>query len=155
MPEINLRRELVKWFQKRAHWVVVRTATTKLSGIVDTETGQVSVIGKGINRADGKPYVDILVKSDRRKVVPDNSADTGVGDIAIGADHFYFEHYLPIKEHDVILEIELQSNGDPVLPVRVRKAYKVIDPEDMRDGAGITPGRVEFFQCKVEQINVG
>lgn len=155
MPEINLRRELVKWFLKRSHWVVVRTATIKLSGLVDQETGQVSILGRGINRADGKPYTDILVKSDRRKVVPDNSADSGIGDMAIGADHFYFEHHIPIKEGDIILEIELESNGDPVLPVRVRKAYKVVDPEDMRDGAGITAGRLEFLQCKVEQINAG
>jgi hypothetical protein len=123
--------------------------------VVDTETGQVSVINTGLNRADGKPYTDFLVKSDRRKVVPDISLDTRVGDMASGSDHFYFEHFIPIKEGDMILEIELQSTGDPVVPIRIRKAYKVIDPEDMRDGAGITPGRVEFFQCKVEMINAG
>lgn len=153
--EINLRRELVKWFLKRAHWVVVRSSTLKLSGVVDSETGQVSIINRGLNRADGKPYIDYLVKSDRRKVVPDISLDTPVGDMASGSDHFYFEHFIPVKEGDLVLEIELDADGEPVVPVRIRKAYKIIDPEDMRDGAGITPGRVEFFQCKVEQVNAG
>lgn len=155
MAEIDLRKELVKWFRKRAHWVVVRSSTIRLADEVDKESGQVSFIGQGLSRADGKPYKDFLVKSDRRKVVPDISLDTPVGDMASGGDHFYFEHYIPVKEGDLVLEIELDSDGEPVVPVRVRKAYKIIDPEDMRDGAGKTPGRVEFFQCKVEQINAG
>lgn len=155
MAEIDLRKEMVKWFRKRAHWVVVRTSTIKLADNVDRESGQVSIIGQGLGRADGKPYKDFLVKSDRRKVVPDISLDTRIGDMASGSDNFYFEHYIPIKEGDLILEIELDSEGEPVTPIKVRKAYRVIDPEDMRDGAGKTPGRVEFFQCKTEQVNAG
>lgn len=81
--------------------------------------------------------------------------DTDAGDAAVGIDHFYFEHHLPLKRGDIILEIETNEDGDPVIPVRVRNAYKIVDPEDMRDGAGITAGRLEFYQCRVEQINAG
>jgi len=151
MAEISMRREIVKWFQKRSHWVVVRSSTTRLSGIVDRESGQVTILGSG--QASGRPYTDYLLKSDRRKVIPDISIDTAVGDAALGVDHFYFEHYVPVKRGDLVLEIETASNGDPILPITVRNIYRILDPEDMRDGAGITSGRVEFFQCRVEQVD--
>lgn len=150
--EINLRAELVDWLRERGHWVVVRSSLVARSGEVDTETGQIRIIGSG--RADGRPYVDYLVKSDRRKVVPDYNIDTPVGDVAVGKDHFYFEQYVPVKKDDLVIEIELDTSGNPVVPVKIRQIWKIIDPEDMRDGALITAGRVEFFQCSVEKVNV-
>lgn len=149
MVEINLRKLLVDWLKKRGHWAVLRVATgPRLSGLADDETGQPYMsIGE---MAEARDYVDYIVKTDRRKVVPDRFLDTGIGDAAVGEDHFYLEHHSPVKEGDLILEVQLDSNERPITPFVIRKAYKVIDPQDMRD----QNGRIEFYQCLVEQVNV-
>lgn len=156
MPEIDLRKQMVKILLNRGHWVAVRSSLVKYSELADKESGQVSIIGSG--RADGKPYIDYLVKSIRSKMVPDLNLDTPVGDYQQGIDHFYFERNIPIKTGDLILEVELnEEDGSPVIPFRIRNAYKVVDPQDMRDGGGNIriSGRVEFLQVRVEQINAG
>lgn len=151
--EINLRREMVKWLAKRGHWVVIRSSvSTRYSSSMDRESGQPYKIGEGTH--NGIPYSDYIVRSFKSKVVPDIEASVDVGTVNIGTLYFYFEYYLPIKEGDLILEVELNEAGDVITPVKVSQAYKVLDPETMRDGASITPGRLEFFQARVEKVNV-
>ena len=148
-----MRRELVKWLEKRGHWAILRSSQVpRLSGTVDKETGQPYRIGEGLST--GRPFADYLVKICNTKVVPAYNIDTAIGDAAVGAEHVYLESNNPVKEGDVVLEIELAENGNPITPFKIRKGYKVLEARDMREGAGIVPGRVEFYQCRVENMSV-
>ena len=119
------------------------------SGEADREAGQTYQNPSGA--APARNYVDYVVKVDRRKVVPDLNIDTRIGDGAVGVDMFYMEHVVPVKEGDLLLEVELSATDQrPIIPFVIRKTYKIIDPEDMRD----QNGRVEFIQGRVEQVNV-
>lgn len=148
---INLRKELVEWLSEHGHWVVVRSSIIgRLANGVDRESGQPNVLSRGTH-PNGKPYVDYLVKSDRRKSVPeDYEVATGIGSATQGAEFYFFEHYIPVKEGDLILEIECSSVDQlPLTPLKIRKVYKILDPQEMRD----KNGRIEFFQCKVQRVN--
>lgn len=146
--EIDLRKIIVTWLKDRGHWAVLRVMQIQKAGDADKESGQIYNFASGSGQA--RNYVDYIVKVDRRKVVPDLMIDTGIGDAAVGVDHFYMERIVPVKEGDLLLEVELDSNGKPITPFVIRQAYKIIDPQDMRDQGG----RVEFIQGRVERVNV-
>lgn len=149
--EINLRKEIVDWLSEHGHWVVVRsTIVERLNSEVDRESGQPSIISRGKTKT-GKPYVDLIVKSDRRKSVPEEyEVATGIGTGTPGSEYFFFEHYFPVKRGDLIFEIELdRETQEPIAPIKIRKVYKILDPQEMRD----RNGRIEFFQCKVQVMD--
>jgi len=151
MPEINLRRELVDWLRRRGHWVVLRSfSTDRRTAEADDETGQDPPVPQGIYK--GRAYTDHLIKADNRNVVPMLETSIPIGQFPVGALHYYLECRMPVKVDDLILEIELDTSGKPVIPVKIRSGFKVMDAQVMRDGAGITPGRVEFYQVRVSPI---
>lgn len=150
MPEINLRKELVDWLSRRGHWVVLRQFAVVLPSAVDNETGQTYEPSRGVY--DSRHFSDHLIKGDRRSVVPELEFALMGGTAVQGSDFFYLESHVPVKQDDLVLEVELQSDGKPVIPFKIRKAFKVTRAEDMRDGAGLVPGRVEFYQCRVTPV---
>lgn len=152
MPEINLRREMVRWLSRRGHWIVLRSFQATIPSAVDVQTNQTFEPSRGVY--DGRHYVDYIVRGDRRAVVPELEFDTAVGNASGGIDHFYLESNVPAKQDDLILEVELGQDGLPIRPYKIRRAYKIVRVEDMRDGAGLVPGRVEFFQCRVAPVSV-
>jgi hypothetical protein len=66
---------------------------------------------------------------------------------------YYFKHYVNPTEHDRIIEIDNDENGNPSRPIVKREMFNVTLSEPFRD----LNGRIEFWRCvvKKEELRYG
>lgn len=146
-----MRKELVQWLDDHGHWGVHRSALlNKKCPCLSRDNGKTNSACRRC-LGTGHMFVDYIVKLDKRTFSPEFVRDAGVGEARVGDFRYYLERIVPVKQDDLILEVELdESTLLPVQPFRIREAYRVKAVEDMRDRGG----RLEFVQLVVDTIAV-
>lgn len=148
MSFIDPRRSIMRHLRDYGHWVAHRRAIPGRRCRC-RDAGQ-ETLNRLCRRCFGTGllYVDEFVKTEDRVYSPDMKMGTGSFDLASGDKRFYFEHQVRMKEDDFILEIELDRAGQPVLPVNIRRAFRVKEVNAQRDRGG----RVAFLEVQVDTV---
>ena len=168
--EIDLREEMQIMLEgngswpRRGHWIILRRMDTRQKCNCWNEKGtgdkQYSDDNSKYNEpklrcpichGEGWVYEDELHLARRRLVSPEIglAAQEQLSDIGwfnINYICFYFQHYVNPAKGDKIIEIELDSKGDPVRPFKQLELYRVAVAEPFRDQLG----RIEFWRCSAK-----
>jgi len=154
---IDFRKELELLRNAGLHhmWVALRcvdlgTPCTECSKVIDVHHEQpprscTSCLGIGYS------FVDKLVKAYRYRPLYGVDTKTMVGVINTQTRVYILEHGQQPKQVDWILELELNSDNQPVQPFRVTSRFKIQDAMPMR---GDDDGRIEYWHCIAEERNL-
>ena len=97
----------------------------------------------------GHSYVDKLVRVQRARSQPGVDLRTEIGKVNTTTKTFVFEQDVRPKVGDYTLELNLDSNGAPVQPFRIRRAYRIQNAWPARGKAG----RIDYWYCLAEERN--
>ena len=172
--EIDLRKEMkimlegnAEW-PRRGHWVVLRRMDQKQrcncwneikpgpGGLIDDKRKyDEPKLRCPICRGEGWIYHEETHLVRRRLVAPEiglaaEKTLSDVGFMSINYLVFYFQYYVNPGIQDVLIEVELDSQGNPVRPFNYKERYSIAVAEPFRD----INGRIEYWRaaCKLEIV---
>jgi hypothetical protein len=165
--EIDLRAEMKimlegnEYSPRRGHWVLLRRMDRRQRCICWNRKGrdeEINSLDQGkynepelrckICNGEGWIYEDELHLARRRLVSPEiglaaSEAMTDIGWMNINYIVFYFQYYVELDKGDKIIEIELDSDENPVRPYVMKEIYRIAVAEPFRDQIG----RIEYWRA--------
>jgi hypothetical protein len=172
--EIDLRAEMQimlegnEYWPRRGHWVLLRRMDQKQKCYCWNEqaVGTIGLIDDHRKydepqlrcptcHGEGWIYKEELHLARRRLVSPEiglaaEKTLSEIGWMAVNYIVFYFQYYVNPTKEDIIYEIELDVDGEPVRPIVYKERYLTSVCEPFRD----ENGRIEFWRVasKMEVI---
>jgi hypothetical protein len=164
--EIDLREEMQimlegnQYWPRRGHWTVLRRMDQRQRCYCWNEQGvgenQYSDDKRKYDEpklrcpachGEGWLYKDELYLVRRRLVAPEiglaaSETESDIGLMNINYVVFYYQYYVDPKKEDIILEIELDADGNPVRPFVYKERYNIALAEPYRDQIG----RIEYWR---------
>jgi len=151
---IDLRTEMASLLNDHGHYVYLRTSTGQHCSCVDEHTGEADpdcpfCTGEGWHYEDHKVLARKTILTDPmtaaflNKVAPQ-------GRVSVSDQVFWVKYDKKPSRLDKILEVSLDTDGEPEVPRRIEIMWEINWSQDFRDKWG----RVEFWGCWVHNTGL-